>query len=327
MNTIGKVCLCLALLLLVITMAPIPGKFGGWAPKLLVMHNQWSEKLRDSKQSVQKTQLSYSTSMQDLRKASTDLDNLMLGWGRQWDIPARTPELPDSAPRIGKQANAQLALHNIGAGSDPPLATRQITDKDGNQQLVSPVVHAFYSAGEGFVYAGEFVAVEIAANSALLQPVHRVLPEESSAWPVNAAWRLRSLIPLDQRTAIDELYRHERRTGELMNSTADNIERQQELLAAAEASLDTRRGELLGNPDGDVLAERPEFVEGLLKVTEEVEEERNQLMLDVDSLRRAINKAAAARAARLQRLNETLSDLPQGVPDTAESFPFGTARN
>ena len=205
MSTVGKVSLCLTLLLLLLALAPIPGQFGGWAPKLLVFHNSWSEKLRDAKQATQDSKAGRSEAIQELRKASTDLDNLMVGWDRYWTVPAKGPNVPPDAPAISVR-NGQLLLQNIGSGSTPALVTRNVTDESGADQLMSPVVHAFYSLGEeGFRYVGEFIAEDITDSSAVLEPVRRD-PEEAANWPPNAMWRLRSIIPSSGRTTFDELF-------------------------------------------------------------------------------------------------------------------------
>ena len=308
MSTVGKVCLCLTVLLLLVALAPIPGEYGGWAPKLLVFHNGWSQKIRDAKIATQKAQSDRNLAIQELRKASTDLDNLMIGWDRYWTVPARGPEVPADAPALTVR-NGQLLLQNLGSGSNPPLVTRQVTDESGAQQIMSPVIHAFYSAGEGFNYAGEFIATDITNSSTVLQPVHD-LSREAANWPANAMWRLRGIIPAAGRSTFDELFRHKLRTAELTRHTLSNIDRQTKLLDAAQAALETRKKELLGNPDRDPVAARPEFVDGLVVATEDVEEERNQLLLDIDSLRRSIRDAASERSAKLERLNEVASMLP-----------------
>ena len=310
MSTLGKICLSLTTLLLLLAMAPIPGKFGGWTPKLLVFHNQWSEKLRDAKAGAAKAIEDRAVARQELSKASTDLENQVTGWDRYWNIPARGPQVPQNAPGI-TQRNGQLLLTNLGMNQG--LVTRQVTDDNGAQQLMVPVVHAFYRGPEGFTYAGEFTAPQagLAANNAVLQPVHFVSPQEFAAWPVNAAWRLRGMIPSGARTSIDELYRRRHRTDELTRQTVANIERQLELLQAAEEALNVRKGELLGNPDGIDDPDRPEFIVGLLQAIEDFEEERNQLQLDVDHLRRTLKASALERSQKMEALTGAATKLPE----------------
>jgi hypothetical protein len=192
-----------------------------------------------------------------------------------------------------------------------------------------PVVHAFYGGGEsGFTYAGEFIAPQngLTANSAVLQPVHPVTPQEAAAWPVNAAWRLRGIIPSGDRTSIDELFRRRVRTFELTQQTVANITRQQGLLQAADNALSVRNGELLGNPAGIVDPERPEFVVGLLQAIEDFEEERNQLQLDVDYLRRALKASSDERNRKLEALAGAATKLPDLSSGTSLDPPKVTGQ-
>ena len=319
MSTLGKICLSLTLLLLLLAMAPIPGKFGGWTPKLLVFHNQWSEKLRDSKADALVAIESRAIARQELTKASTDLENLVTGWDRSWNI-------PQNSGAIAKDQNGQLSISNIGTNHG--LVTRQVTDEDGAQQLMQPVVHAFFNGAEGVTYAGEFIApqAELTATSCVLQPVHPVSPQEAASWPVNAAWRLRGMIPSGDRTRIDELFRRRVRTFELTQQTVANITRQQGLLQAADSALSVRNGELLGNPDGIVDPERPEFVVGLLQAIEDFEEERNQLQLDVDFLRRALKTSSDERNQKLEALAGAATKLPDLSPGTSLDPPQVTGQ-
>ncbi|HIK94488.1 MAG TPA: hypothetical protein EYG03_21290, partial [Planctomycetes bacterium] len=155
MSTLGKICLSLTILLLLLAMAPIPGKYGGWIPRLLVFHNQWSEKLRDAKAGAGAAIEAQATARQELSKASTDIENQVTGWDRYWNIPARGPQVPQGAPGIQKR-NGQLLLTNLG--TDHGLVMAEFTDDNGARQFAVPVVHAFYGGPEGYTYAGEFVA-------------------------------------------------------------------------------------------------------------------------------------------------------------------------
>ena len=85
----------------------------------------------------------------------------------------------------------------------------------------------------------------------------------------------------------------------------------QELVAAAQQQLAIRKGELLGNPQIPLIADRPEHTVGLVQALEDLEEERNQSLLSVDYLRRAIKAASDARATAVERLNQLVSRLPE----------------
>ncbi len=328
MSTLGKICLSLTILLLLLALAPIPGKFGGWTPKLLVFHNQWSEKLRDAKADAADGIEKRAAARQELSLASTDLENQVTGWDRYWNIPRRGPQVPQNAPSLDKN-NGRLILRNLGTNDG--LVTKQVTDDNGAQQLMLPVVHAFYGGPEGFTYAGEFVATAAELTSAVLQPVHPVSPSEFSDWPVDVRWRLRGMIPSGARTSIDELHRRRTRTRELIRQTNANIGRQEGLLSAAEGALTLRKEELLGIPpegmgDHEPIVGRPELTDGLLRAIEDLEEARNQLQLDVDHLRRALKKSVLERDQKRDALNGAANELPDSSSGTSLAPPQVTGR-
>ena len=213
--------------------------------------------------------------------------------------------------------------HQIGYSEQQPnnFVTRQITDENGNQQLVPPVVHVFRAvAPETFVYVGEYIADPNNLNqqSALLVPTKAPVPEQPTpAWTQgNGIWRLRTIIPAGPRSDLDNLNVRMIRTREMLRETNANLVQQEALLAAAQEQLDARKGELLGDPNATPVEGRPEFSEGLLSTIENEEEARNQIQVEVDALRRAIKEAADERLARQQELQQLIQQLPSSTDST-----------
>lgn len=306
MSTPGKICLSIALLLWLLLLAPIPGIWGGWAPKLLVAQNEWATELRDARQKTADAIEREARSRAELNSAITNVQAATFGWDKFWTVPVRG-QGDASAPTINKQQGGRLIVNNLGAAQGIIAETKMI---DGQQQLVKPVIHAFYGGANGYTYAGEFTAENITANRFELIPVHAVPPQFVQSWNVNAQWRLRSMIPAGDRTALDSLYRQRRRLNQLTTDLQASLVQQQELLAAAEKSLETRKGELLGNPANTPIENRPEFRDGLVRVTEQTEESRNQLALEVDTLRREILDQIQQREAQIQEVQRLLDQLP-----------------
>lgn len=320
MSTVGKVCLVITLLLLLLAMAPIPGPYGGWIPKVLVFHNEWSAKLRDAKEKTKAAVASNRQARHDFNKAMADVSGLTIGWDKFWNVPARTQNAPAGTPTVAKQ-NGILILNNIGSANG--LKDEQYNDDNGQPQLAKPVVHAFYGGAEGFKYAGEFRATDITPQRTQLRPVHPLSQQEFAAWNPNAAWRFRTMVPPGKQTTIDELYAQNRTLYELTLQMNANIARQEALLGKAEEALQVRKGELLGGLDREEVPTRPEFTLGLLEVNENVEEERNQLLLELDRLRRGIKEAYAQRDNAISQLNQKVSLLPGANVQYAEAS--GTA--
>lgn len=308
MSTIGKVCLSIALLLWLLILTPIPGVWGGWAPKLLVAHNEWAAEIRAARQATEDVIGREAKARDELNKAITDVQAVTFGWDKFWNVPARGQGDP-TAPRITKQPNGRLIVDNLGSNQGIADTTEMV---NGQQQLVRPVFHAFFGGANGETYAGEFTAVNITATRMELEPVHQNPVPFIQTWDVNAPWRLRTMIPAGDRTALDGLYRQRRRLSQLAAELDASVVRQQALLQAAQTGLETRKGELLGNPANDAIENRPEFKDGLLLVTELTEEERNQLALEVDALRRKILLEIEERDAQVEELQNLIKQLPSG---------------
>lgn len=306
MSGTGKFCLVVTLLLLLLAMLPIPSPYGGWTPQVLLIHNKWSEKLRDAKADLQTKQREHAEARQELMKAAADIDATAIGWDRVWHV-AGGQNAPQ-APRVQVLPNGNLRLVNLG--QQHGLTNGQAKDESGNDVVLQLIIHAFYGGGEAMTYAGEFKAININQTGAEFSPVHAPEQEDIANWSGNHGWRLRSIIPGGTRAQIDDLQKSKIRVRDLIALAEKNMTRQQALLTEAQAALAVRRGELLGDPNRDNVRFRPEFTEGLLKVTEEVEEKRDQLSLDVDTLRRNIKTEGEGRDARIGTLNEAIQALP-----------------
>lgn len=322
MSNWGKTFLVLTILAFLVALLPIPGM--GYAPRLLVVHNQWSRQFRDSGDAVRAAIAARDAAEVDLHSFSADVESITYGWGRLWRIPARGPNAAQGAPTI--QITPQGALNLQGVGNQNGLKVRTVTTDNGNAQL-APTVFAFYTTAEGVEFAGEFTATNITNNSAVLRPVRQIPPELVRRWQPNVEWRIRSLVPPAHRNTIDNLYTSYREGEEALVRTAANIARQQTQLEGAKEALRVRRGELLGNPDATAVEGRPEFNEGLLKVIEDTEEERNQLQLDIDALRRSVQDAEAERSRLREELLEKMRQLPGANPSSSSLDPAISSAN
>lgn len=314
MSTSGKVCLVLTILLLIVACIPVSTPYAGWVPQLLVLHGQWSQKFRDSRQTVISDTETHAKARRDREAATADLESATYGWDQFWDVPAKSPNLPADAPRINR-TNQGLQVQGIGQQNG--LKARQVVS-DGVNVTNQPTIYAFYASGEGMEYAGEFEATNITDTSALLVPKRPLTPSEVNRWQMNSAWRLRTLVPAADRVMIEDLFAKGRRINELIADAQTNIKQQENLLERAKEARAVRNGELLGNPDATPVKGRPEVTKGLLNVVIETEEGRNQLSLDVDELRRQIQQAEFRREELQEQLKKAAQTLPGGSVDSAQ---------
>lgn len=297
MNTIGKVCLGLTLVCMLVSVY-LGARLGKHA-------NSWAVKVRDAKVGSEKAVAEQAKAAQELSTARAELARIKMGWGFEWTIP------PGGAAGGIQVAGGRLAVS--GLGSSNGLATRQV-DVNGQPQMIAPNVHVFALNGEaGSVYIGEFMAdpQQLGPNNAALIPTWNVTPQEVASWNFSQGVRLRSQVPPAERASFESVNQSLQRTRELYSETQTAIDDQQTLLAEAQKQLANRKAELLGNPAIPLIADRPEFTIGLVSALENLEEDRNASQLAVDHLRRAIKAAADVRTAIIATLNELAAQLPE----------------
>ncbi|MCA9008118.1 MAG: hypothetical protein KDB01_00155, partial [Planctomycetaceae bacterium] len=107
------------------------------------------------------------------------------------------------------------------------------------------------------------------------------------------------------------------RSIEQLTELNGRIENQTQLQIEADLALETRRKELLGDAEGADVAERPEFKVGLVQAIENIEEERNALQIEVDTIRRRIQQAVEKRAQLVENVRELAASTSK--PDTKVS--------
>lgn len=357
MGTIGKVCLIITLLLLMAAVTPIPLPYGGWGPGLLVIQNNWSEKLYTGKEAVLNAQEANVLAQQEYSDKVKEMEVLQFGWDRSWNVGGAQD---GSKPFISfDPRNNTIGLFPGQADNDPntvdnvvDLATNtqvQIPNAVGLEGVQSgtlvPQVYLFYSAAgannEATSYLGEFnVSPRNQNGYYILTPVHGdPAPFDQLKQVGNVTWRIRTMIRSQitrkseditddvtaavesPRARIDGLYRNQSDLQQSLDTTDAAQMRANDLLAASQAALDAREKELLGDPDREAIAGRPEFTEGLKTVTERVEEQRAQLLLEIDQLRRLIQTTGEEQDVLMEQLQKGVDGLPTSEGSTAQANP------
>jgi|GEM_PF-2351949 len=303
MATIGKLCMVLTVIGMAVSsvyLLPAVGK----------KQNDVAQELRKSEEAMLSTAEQHQRAAMDLIRSSSRLAQLQIGWDKSWNI--------EQSGNSGVVVQgARLAVS--GLGSDNGL----IWDIDENGQSSPPAVHAFKEMAEGVYYVGEFVAEQIDANSTTLVPSWQVTPEEVELWLSNpdSRWRFRTQIPSATRLRIDRLNVQLQDLLEKYSETVANVERQQTSLDDAVAQLEIRKQELVGGlPNAVPNKDFPEESVGLTAAVRMAEDTRNELLVQVDELRRLIKTDAESREATLRRLQE-LSDRLPSANELSDSQP------
>ena len=293
MTTIGKVCLWLTVIGL--------GVISVWLlPTIGKQHNEISVQLSDTKSKLDTAIDTQRLRMQELSQRMHQLSRLQIGWDKRWVI--------------HQTANSGVEIHGArlvvtGLGLD--FGLRPVLDDDG--QPAPPAMHAFKTMPDGgMFYVGEFRAEQLDAVTCTLVPVRQVTEDEVDIWlsSPELAWRFRTQVPSAKRRQIDQLHVHLQELLGAYAETEANIAQQVALREQAEKQLTTRRQELLGSPDAGRTLNRPEYSEGLLRTISAEEEIRNELLVQIDVLRRRLKEAGEKQTELLHRVRESSKQLP-----------------
>lgn len=298
MSRLGLVCLSVVLIGLVAEFY--------FAGKLAVFRATEHDLLRKAVSETEKAQETYDRARNELSDARQKLAEMKSGWGYEWTFP------PGGNVGSVQFVNGRLAVNGVGTGNG--LTIEPVTDANGQQRQVAPVVHVFTeNAQGGSLYVGEFVAGinpgELTQTTCMLTPTWRVSPQEASTWNFTGTVRLRSQIPAGGRAAVDNLQQTINRTFSQLEQTNLRIAEQQRLTESSQAALVVRRSELLGDPAAEDNPEHPEYKLGLVRALVDIEEERNSIQLGVDGLRRLIKNAMEFRNQQLDQLKQLVTQL------------------
>jgi len=162
------------------------------------------------------------------------------------------------------------------------------------------------------VYRGDFTVVTARDVQAQVQPNWRVRPEDVQTWQPAANWRWRNLIPPGSQPTYDQQILAIAKSDDLLTLRREKLAAEVAAEAKAQEALKLRESELIG---GDELSKDPaeavENREGLVAAVEQVEEERNDVLRQVDELRRRL-RSVQQKIDEQRALNlELAGQLPQ----------------
>lgn len=289
------------------------------AAKLGYRRGEVADKLREVTAKSEKAIVEFDNSAAELRTAKSSLAALKLGWGHEYTLAPANP-----APV--QNQGGRLFVTGLGSAT-PGLELKKHTDANGQETMVPPPLHVFAADGQGkLTYTGEFQLGigpnELGEQTCVLYPTWSVSPQEIASWDFSHEVRLRTHIPSGRMAEIDSLNQTIQRSNEQLtqlNSRTDG--HQKALKEKADLSLQTRRNELLGDPAGADVAERPEFKVGLVQAIEDIEEERNSIQVAVDAIRRRILQAVADRARLVENVKETAASQSKPVTKVSTVSP------
>lgn len=226
----------------------------------------------------------------------SELRRVMIPWDRYWGrVPAAV-------------ADANSGQITLNLGSSQGLSDKQ-------------VVYAFAPQPDGsYFFVGNFQVSTLRDDRAALDPDWRVRPGEPATWQ-SGDWRIRTRVPAGFLTRFTELEVSLLVADTQLKSNLTELERQQQLVTLAENHLKLRQGEINGFDELQGKQLPSEMIKGLLTSLTEEEEERNEVLIQVDQLRHRL-KQTNEQISQLRKMN---ASLVQTLPDVEESDPNATA--
>jgi hypothetical protein len=162
------------------------------------------------------------------------------------------------------------------------------------------------------VYRGDFTVITARDVVAQLQPNWAIRPEDVQTWQQNGKWRWRIVLPPSYQPGFDNQNAAIIKADDVLAERRTKLAKETALEKVNQDQLALREAELVG---GAPLSKDPEveveFRDGLVAAVEQAEEERNQVLLKVDNLRRQL-RATQREVERLRTDNiEQSRKLPQ----------------
>ena len=286
--------------------------------KLGYRRGEVADKLREATVKSDTAVVEFDKSAAELKTAEINLAALKLGWGYEWMF---APANPSPVQNQG----GKLFVTGLGSAT-PGLALEKVTDENGQEKMVAPPMHVFADNGQGkIVFTGEFMLGigpnELGEQTCVLYPTWNVSPQEVGSWNFANGVRIRTQIPPGGRAEIDSLNQTIQRSVEQITQLNMRTEDQKSLKIDADLSLQARNNELLGDPEGADVAERPEFRVGLVQAIEDTEEERNAVQIAVDSIRRDIQQTTRNRSELVNRVKEMATNASKPATKISTAGP------
>lgn len=264
MHTIGKVFLGLNLLLVIGAVL--------LSARLVNTRNYWMQQVEQRETQIRQNDEQIAQKEKELG----DLRGQLVAQRMAWDTMI-------AAPNCRPNADGSVIVgagQNVGLGVVP-------------QGEPVPVIHVFAPdgpQGAGSVYLGPFQVTNVGAAQAELAPLFRVQPNEPMEW-VPGNWRLWQVVPSDAPSRVVSLTSDIVKKVEAVASREATLALQQKAVQQAQAHLEGRRKELLGNPDAPKIESSPELTEGLVAALRDAEAARNEGLVELDRLRRAVDES------------------------------------
>jgi len=253
--------------------------------QLLDFRHSWVKQVETNAKRLSDVRATTAAKRRELAQLQAEYERLMLGWDTiQSNVTAAVPA-PDTV---------QLTI-------GPPQIV-ETKDKDG--QPVLPIIHAFKPDATGkYVYVGEFRAERLAVGNSSFKST-LPLPDDATYMQPGQNWRIRTRIPMADKLNFIEFSRRFLLLQEHTLAKADELK---SLTDDVAPKIETN------------LSYRETHVgESQLPTLAALEEARNAILAEADSLRHQLHTAVTTFAKLNGQNGQALSQFPKTSPTVSK---------
>ncbi|MBD3672346.1 MAG: hypothetical protein HUJ26_02365 [Planctomycetaceae bacterium] len=290
MHITGKICAWVLVLLVAVAVF-----FTG---KAINVRNSWTQKADQlAEANAQKKETIAKKEIQ-LKELLADRALLMRSWGRPWmanNVVVRDPQTGQITTDLGARNGLKIP------GAENP-----------------PTIYGFYAPQNGpSRFIGPFQVVQLTDSNSTLQLTKYPRQEDISSWQ-QGAWRFWQFVPTQFSNRFENQWNELLQADERL---AQAVSLEKEMVAQRKRSQEQiaeREAELTGGPELPQTGNLPsEDLEGLVKALGDAEQNRNTVLLTVDTLRKQIHAAQVKLQGLVDESRQLVEQLPQPTVDTA----------
>jgi len=249
------------------------------------VRNSWSNKAETMAVQIAKNSEELNAKAKQYQDKKAELSRTMLAWDRYWTD-------------IGTRPAKQLPMLNADLGSNMGLDTTNSPN---------PLLYVFRPGDNGTsVYLGAFTTTSVQPQRTALSPSWQYRASDQLDFSPGK-WRFRTLIPVGAANKISDFHDRLSAADIVLRDLQDDLAKQNDRKDEANAGLNERQAELMGNPQAKKIAGEPEFSEGYVKAIQDEQNKRNSVLNELDKRRREV-KAEYDRMIALMKENKKMDE-------------------
>ncbi|VAX39598.1 hypothetical protein MNBD_PLANCTO02-2547 [hydrothermal vent metagenome] len=279
-------------LMIFLLLIPLAATSVWMSARLYVVRNSWSKQVEDLAVKNIKGAHQINENEKRLKHLKDELARTMLSWGQNWD----------NVDAEGFVRSGRLIIETSNFGANQGIASRS----------AKPVLHVFRPEKDGvYSYLGPFRATTVRPQEASFEPTWKYRPVDVLNLEAGK-WRFRSLIPSGHFARIDQLEAQLWESAVKLRDYQIEVAEQKKIIGKSEEALETRLGELLGNPAAKNIPGSPEFSKGYVATIDLEQQARNLLLDELDKLRRQVKIEYDRMMEKIQENKQLASQASDG---------------